>query len=71
VPEFQFQNFAEFLAMGGHAVYVWSSYGFFALVIALNVIQPAMAKRKIIRDLKARWQREAARRGQTVQEAEG
>ena len=69
MPDFQFQSFAEFLAMGGHALYVWSSYGFFALVILFNVIQPAMAKRKIIRDLKARWQREAARQGQTAQGA--
>lgn len=61
MPEFQFQNFAEFLAMGGHAIYVWSSYAFFAAVIAFNLIQPAMAKRKIIRQHKARLSREAGR----------
>ena len=61
MPEFQFQSFAEFLVMGGHAVYVWSSYAFFAAVIAFNLIQPAMAKRKIIRQQKARLSREAVR----------
>ena len=71
MPEMQFQSFAEFLAMGGDAVYVWTSYGFFALVIAFNVIQPALAKRKIIRNLKACWQREAARRAQSSQMAQG
>ena len=69
MPEFQFQSLSEFFAMGGDAVYVWTAYGFFAVVIAYNVIQPAIAKRKIIRNLKARLRREAARQGQTVQEA--
>ncbi len=27
----------EFLAMGGYAAYVWTSYGVTALVVALNV----------------------------------
>lgn len=27
----------EFLAMGGYAAYVWTSYGITALVVALNV----------------------------------
>jgi heme exporter protein D len=61
MPEFQFQSFSEFLAMGGHALYVWASYAFFAAVIAFNLIQPAMAKRKIIRQHKALLRREAAR----------
>ncbi len=61
MPEFQFQSFAEFLAMGGHAVYVWSSYAFFAAVIAFNLIQPALAKRKIMRQQRARLAREAGR----------
>ena len=61
MPEFQFQSFAEFLAMGGHALYVWSSYAFFAVVIAFNILQPTMARRQIIRQHRARLRREAAR----------
>ncbi len=57
MPEFQFQSLAEFFAMGGHAKYVWSSYGVFALMIAYNLIQPILAKRKIIKTQKARLQR--------------
>lgn len=60
MPEFQFESFADFLAMGGHAIYVWSSYGVFAAVIAFNLIQPAMEKRRILKNLRARSLREAA-----------
>lgn len=31
---------SEFLAMGGYAGYVWSSFGIAALVLAANVVQP-------------------------------
>ena len=61
MPEFQFQSVAEFLSMGGHALYVWSSYGFFAVIIAFNLIQPAVARRRIIRQQQARLRRDAAR----------
>lgn len=61
MPEFQFQSMSEFFAMGGHAVYVWTSYAFFAAVIAFNLIQPVLAKRRIIRNLRGRQQRENTR----------
>ena len=47
--------------MGGHAKYVWSSYGVFALMIAYNLIQPVLAKRRIIKAQKARMQRNSPR----------
>lgn len=59
--EFQFDNVADFLDMGGNALYVWASYGFFAIVMAWNLIQPRMERRKVMQLLKARRQREAAR----------
>ena len=31
-------NWAEFFAMGGRGFYVWSSYGAFALAIAIEII---------------------------------
>ena len=61
MPEFQFQSFAEFLSIGGHAVYVWWSYGIFAAIFAYNILQPLLAKKRIIRQLQARLVREAAR----------
>jgi len=58
MPDFQFQSLAEFFAMGGHALYVWSSYGVFALMIVFNIVQPILANRKIFQQLKARLARE-------------
>ena len=66
MPEFQFQSFAEFLSMGGHAVYVWWSYAIFAVIIAYNIFQPLLAKKRIIRQLQARLVREAARSQSSV-----
>ena len=31
------KSFAEFVAMGGYAGFVWASYGAWLLVIALNI----------------------------------
>lgn len=31
---------SEFLAMGGHGFYVWSSFGIVAVVMLVNVLQP-------------------------------
>ena len=50
----QFHSFAEFLAMGKYAPYVWPSYGLTLLATALNIW---WAKR-----LLARSQSEARRR---------
>ena len=61
MPEFRFQSFADFISMGGHAVYVWWSYGIFAAIFAYNIFQPLLAKKRIIRQLQARLVREAAR----------
>lgn len=61
--EFQFDGLADFLDMGGYALYVWASYAFFAVVMAWNLIQPQRDRRKVMKLLKARQQREAARNG--------
>ncbi|SEG15375.1 heme exporter protein D [Alcanivorax sp. DSM 26293] len=33
-----FDSFADFLAMGKHGFYVWSAYGFSALLIIANMV---------------------------------
>ncbi|MDG9729357.1 heme exporter protein CcmD [Ignatzschineria sp. RMDPL8A] len=43
--EFAFNSFAEFLQMGKHGLYVWLSYGFFALCL-LGLIVPLIIERK-------------------------
>lgn len=60
MPELQFASVAEFLAMGGYAVYVWSAYAIFAVLMGIGLIQPQLARRKILRQQRARLQREEA-----------
>ncbi len=45
-------NWSEFFAMGGYGVYVWSSYGFAAAVLAVNVIIPLYRRGTVIRILR-------------------
>lgn len=49
----------EFFAMGGYAVYVWSSYALAAVVLIWNAVQPLRRERRLLRTLAGR-----ARRGQ-------
>lgn len=39
-----FDSVGEFLAMGGHGVYVWAAYGSTALLIGANLV--AMLRRR-------------------------
>ena len=51
----------HFLAMGGYAAYVWPAYAvFFAVLIADNVA-PRLRRRRILRELRGRLERQAAR----------
>lgn len=51
---------SEFLHMGGHGFYVWSSYGLFFAVLAWQVWQPLARHRRIRAEL---VEEEALRRG--------
>ena len=51
--------------MGGYAFYVWIAYGFFAIVMTFNLLLPLIERKKIVKLLQARMQREAIRSGQT------
>ena len=54
-----FESFSEFLMMGGHALYVWLSYGMGLIVILFIYIQPILARKEIIKELAQRQRREA------------
>ena len=41
----------EILAMGGYALWVWTSYGIVALVLLGNVLLAKMHRRKIVKEL--------------------
>ncbi len=53
-----FSSLGEFLAMGGHGLYVWLSYGAAAIMVAYNVVSVRLRERRALQDV-----RDAARRG--------
>lgn len=61
MPEFQFDSLRDFLAMGGYGFYVWLAYGFFVVVMGWNLLQSRQDRRRILKLLQARSQREAGR----------
>ena len=46
-----FDSFSEFLAMGGHGLYVWLCYGAGFIVLSLNYVLPAMRRKSLLREL--------------------
>ena len=53
-----FSSFSEFIAMGNHGLYVWTSYGISLAVLILNVVLPLMARRRYLQDEARRMRRE-------------
>ncbi len=53
-----FASFSDFLAMGNHGLYVWTSYGISLAVILLNVAQPLLARRRYLQEEARRLRRE-------------
>lgn len=53
-----FSSFSEFIAMGNHGVYVWTSYGITLVVLAVNVALPILARRRYLQDEARRLRRE-------------
>lgn len=53
-----FATFGDFLAMGHHGLYVWSAYGICLAVLALNVGEPLLARRRYLQEEARRLRRE-------------
>jgi heme exporter protein D len=49
---------ADLFAMGNHGPYVWSAYAITAVVLTLNVIQPWLARRRLVNEEARRRRRE-------------
>lgn len=49
----QFDSFAEFVAMGGHGLYVWLAYGATIAVLVFSSVGLRIARRKQLEQL--RW----------------
>ena len=60
--QFQFENFASFLAMNGHGPFVWSAYGVALLVMAALVAAPILRQKKLRREFGRQMRQEEARR---------
>ncbi|WP_445156763.1 heme exporter protein CcmD [Halomonas sp. E14] len=53
-----FDSFTEFFAMGGHAPYVWASWGVTAVLLLGLVLHARAERRQLLRQLKRRMRRE-------------
>ena len=53
-----FSSFSEFLAMGGHGLYVWLSYGLGVAVILINLVVPWLQRNRLLAEQKRRLRRE-------------
>lgn len=58
-----FSSFSEFLAMGGHAPYVWSAWGVTALLLLSTVWHARVEQRQLLKGLKRRARRANSARG--------
>ena len=48
-----FDSLADFVAMGGHGLYVWLAYGSTILVVVANVLSVGFARRRYFRQARA------------------
>lgn len=53
-----FNSLADFLAMGGHGLYVWTAYAIGVAVIGFNILSPLRLRRKLITEHQRRLRRE-------------
>ena len=51
----------HFFAMGGYAAYVWPAYVAFFAVLLADTLAPRLRRRRILRELRGRLARQAAR----------
>lgn len=47
----QWNSLSEFLAMGGYALYVWTSFGLTAAIVVLEVWQVRRHRKEVLRSL--------------------
>ena len=51
----------HFFAMGGYAGYLWPAYAVFFIVLFADFLAPLLRRRRLLRELRARLARKAAR----------
>ena len=54
-----FDNLSDFLAMGGHGLYVWSSFALGLLILIGNVLLPWLKLKATCNQLQREYRRQA------------
>jgi len=62
---FAFDSLADFFAMGRHGLYVWTAYGFAALVVIYNQLSPYLMQRRLVTEHRRRQRREQSAQAQS------
>jgi len=55
-----FDSLGDFLAMGGHGLYVWLSYGAALIIVLYNVVSVRLAERRFFQEARDRERRHGA-----------
>lgn len=55
-----FSSLQEFVAMGGHGLYVWLAYGAALIIVAYNVISVRVRQRRALQHVRDRARRHRA-----------
>ena len=53
-----FDSFSDFIAMGGHGLYVWLAYGIALVVVLFNIVSPILRKQQFMAEYQRRLKRE-------------
>lgn len=53
-----FDTFADFIAMGTHGPYVWSSYGLTGFIILLNLLAVVRRRKQVITTIRQKLRRQ-------------
>ncbi|MDR3388928.1 MAG: heme exporter protein CcmD [Rudaea sp.] len=62
---------ADFFAMHGYGMYVWTAYGVFFVVLLADALAPLHQRRHTLAQIRSRLQREAARNAASSGEQPG
>ncbi|AMO57538.1 heme exporter protein CcmD [Endozoicomonas montiporae] len=52
-----FDSLSSLMDMGGHGVYVWSTYGVGLLVVLYNILAPVLRNRQVIHSIQRQYRR--------------
>lgn len=65
-----FDSLADFLAMGGHGLYVWLAYSIALVIVVFNIASPILRKKQFMADYRKRLKREQRLAQRQVSEAQ-